>query len=228
VVIPQDGFAWRFEWGADGLGALAPAAGVVVLIDVLRFTTAVSVAVDGTMAAVPVTLGPESIGAAPWRLSPRWIREHPPGSRLEVASANGAALAAAAVRAGVPHVLAGCFRNATAVARAAVGLAPWGVVAVVAAGEGRRPAGEDLLGAGAVLAALDPAGAISAPCCSPEAAAARAAFVSIRSRVGDVVGQCDSARELVERGFGDDVAEAAHLDASATVPVLRDGAFVPL
>ena len=42
----QDGFAYRFDWGPDGLAALAPAAAVVVIVDVLRFTSAVSAAVE--------------------------------------------------------------------------------------------------------------------------------------------------------------------------------------
>ena len=36
---------------------------------------------------------------------------------------------------------------------------------------------------------------------------------------------CASGRELVERGFAEDVAIAAELASSAVVPVLRDGAF---
>jgi 2-phosphosulfolactate phosphatase len=224
-VVAQDGFAYQFDWGMEGLAALAPAAAVIVLVDVLRFTTAVCVAVEHGVGVVP---GVPDGASRPWALSPRWIREHPSGARLELASANGAALAAAAVRAGARVVAAGCFRNATAVARAASRLAAGGPIAVIAAGESGRPAAEDLLGAGAVLAALDPAAAVSAPCCSPDAAAARAAFVAARPRLGEVIASCDSALELVGRGLGDDVAEAAALDASTAVPLLHDGAFVPL
>ena len=166
--------------------------------------------------------------ARPWTLSARWIREHPGGSRLELTSANGALLAETAVRAGARVVLTACFRNASAVATAAARLAAGGPIAVVAAGEEGRPAVEDLLGAGAVLAALDPSAAVSAPACSPDAAAARAAFVAARPRLADVLAGCDSARELEARAFGDDVTDAAALDVSTAVPVLRDGAFVSL
>ncbi|HEY1282756.1 MAG TPA: 2-phosphosulfolactate phosphatase [Acidimicrobiales bacterium] len=224
-MIPQDGFAYRFDWGADGLAALAPAAAVLVLVDVLRFSTAVSVAVERGVSVVP---GRWEGATRPWTLSPRWIREHPGGSRLELTSANGAVLAEAAVRAGARVVLTACFRNASAVARAAARLAAGGPIAVVAAGEEGRPAVEDLLGAGAVLAALDPSAAVSAPACSPDAAAARAAFVAARPRLAEVVAGCDSARELAARAFGDDVTDAAALDVSTAVPILRDGAFVAL
>jgi 2-phosphosulfolactate phosphatase len=224
-VTPQDGFAWQYGWGLDDLAALAPHAAVLVIVDVLRFTTAVSVAVER---GVAVALAPWNGGGRPWELSPRWIREHPPGARVELASPNGATLAAAAVRAGGRDVLAGSLRNATAVARAAARLADGGPVAVIAAGENGRPAVEDVLGAGAVLAALDPAASISAPCCSPDAAAARAAFVAARPRLADVLSECDSGRELAARGQADDITEAAALDVSGVVPVLRDGAFVAL
>ena len=72
-MTPQDGFAYRFDWGVDGLAALAPAAAVLVLVDVLRFTTAVTVAVDRGISVVP---GPWEGSTRPWTLSPRWIREH--------------------------------------------------------------------------------------------------------------------------------------------------------
>ncbi len=77
-----------------------------------------------------------------------------------------------------------------------------------------------------MLAALDPAAAISAPGCSPEAAAARAAFVAARPRLAAVLADSVSGRELVASGRADDVAEAAEHDVSHAVPVLRDGAFV--
>jgi 2-phosphosulfolactate phosphatase len=224
-MTPQDGFAYQFDWGVEGLVALAPTAAVLVLVDVLRFTTAVSIAVERGASVVP---GPWEGSMPAWTLSPRSIREHPGGSRLELTSANGAVLTAAAVRAGARVVLAACFRNASAVATAAGRLAAGAPIAVIAAGEEGRPAVEDLLGAGAVLAAVDPAGAISPPACSPDAAAARAAFVAARPRLADVLATCDSARELVARSLGDDVADAAALDATPAVPILRDGAFVAL
>ena len=90
----------------------------------------------------------------PWSLSPAALRAAPAPARLVLPSPNGSAIAAAAPP-GVT-VVAGCLRNATAVGRR---VARAGPVTVVPAGErwpdgSLRPALEDLLGAGAVVAAL--------------------------------------------------------------------------
>jgi 2-phosphosulfolactate phosphatase len=133
-------------------------------------------------------------------------------------SPNGSAVAAAVAASGLV-VLAGCLRNASAVARAA-GEAG-GPVGMVAAGERRpdgalRPAVEDLLGAGAILEALGGRA-------SPEARAAVAAFRRCELP-GDLV-DCASGRELADLGRAADVRLAAEHDVSQVVPVLRAGAF---
>ena len=133
-------------------------------------------------------------------------------------------------------VIAGCLRNAAAVGRFLRG-SP-GPVTVIAAGErwpdgSLRPALEDLLGAGAILAALRNLDGSPAPDAlrdsgpgtySPEAEAARACFEATAD-VAAAVSGCASGRELIEGGFGDDVAIAVEIDACLMVPVLADGAF---
>jgi 2-phosphosulfolactate phosphatase len=243
----QDGFAYRFEWGPNGLRALAPDAGVVVIVDVLRFTSAVSAAIESGCEVLPYRWADE--GAAAYAaergaelagmrehgrpsLSPTDLLGLEPGGRIVLPSPNGSALAFAAAEHGAHHVLAGCLRNATATARVARRLAAGRVIAVVAAGERwhgatgpLRPAVEDLLGAGAILAALDPAAAATAPACSPEAAAARAAFVAARPRLHESLGECTSGRELIERGWADDVANCAALDVTALAAQLDGDTF---
>ncbi|MFJ3582511.1 2-phosphosulfolactate phosphatase [Streptomyces sp. NPDC090127] len=84
-----------------------------------------------------------------------------------------------------------------------------------------RPALEDLPGASAVLSAL------SAPGPYDLTAQARAA-VTLWEATEDPAAElhrCDSGRELYEYGYPQDVAVAAEVDTSKTVPVLRDGAF---
>lgn len=245
----QDGFAYRFDWGPNGLRALAPNAEVLVVVDVLRFTTAVCAALEAGATVLPYRWADD--GAAAFAaandavlaghredggpsLSPSDLRHLAPGTRLVLPSPNGSALAVAAGELGARHVLAGCLRNATAVATAAAALAGGQPIAVIAAGERwhgatgpLRPSVEDMVGAGAVLAALDPAASISRPGCSPEAAAARAAFVAARPRLAATLAGCASGIELIRRGWEDDVAVAAELDATAVVPRLTPAGFVP-
>lgn len=245
----QHGFAYRFGWGAEGLEALAPDCSVIVVVDVLRFSTAVSVAVATGSTVFPYRWGDD--GAAefaaaqgavlagaredgPVSLSPTDLMSLPNGSRIVLPSPNGSTLSLRARELGSTFVLAGCLRNASATAARALELASRMPIGVVAAGERwpgstapLRPSVEDLLGAGAVLAALDPAGAVSAPACSPEAAAARAAFIDAKPLLLDRLAACASARELTRIGFADDVANAAQLDASGVAAQLVDGAFVP-
>ena len=244
----QTRHAYRFDWGPNGLRTLAPVSDVVVIVDVLRFTSAVSAAVESGCTVFPyrwaddgapayaaarsaVLAGRREAGEL--SLSPTDLLALDTPVRLVLPSPNGSALSFAARDHGARHVLAGCLRNATATARAARRLAgDGGSIAVIGAGERwhgatgpLRPAVEDLLGAGAILAALDPSAAVSAPDCSPEAAAARAAFVAARPRLHDTIVGCGSGRELLERGWDDDVATCAAHDVTDVVALRVDDAF---
>lgn len=222
------------EWGPLGAKLLAERSDVLVVVDVLSFTTSLTVAVERGARVWPHTGGETAhelagqIGAvlAGSRsshdgptLSPVSLLGLDGESRLILPSPNGSSLSAA-LGAGVP-VVAACLRNSAAVARH---LAGYERIGIVAAGErwsdeSLRPAYEDLVGAGALverLSALDPA---ATP--SPDAAAAAAAFRALRP-----LAECPSGVELVQRGFADDVALASELDASEAVPVLRDGSYV--
>ncbi|HEY3240283.1 MAG TPA: 2-phosphosulfolactate phosphatase [Acidimicrobiia bacterium] len=240
----QHGFDARVEWGPHGLRRLARSCEVVVIIDVLSFTTALDVALGRGATVLPyrfaddrqaeyaaaasalLAVGRRATDAAhPFSLSPATLLDLPAGSRLVLPSPNGSALAFGAAEAGARAVLASCLRNAAAVA--AVARTAGGSVGVVPAGERwhgttgpLRPALEDLLGAGALLAALAP----SAP--SPEARAAVAAFAEAAPHLGRRLMECASGRELVEGGFPDDVRPAAELNVSRVAPQLQGEAFV--
>jgi 2-phosphosulfolactate phosphatase len=243
----QDRWDVRVDWALDGLRAVAPGAGSVVVVDVLRFTTAVSVAVGRGAEVLPYVwavgdaaqafavaekaelAGLREDGA--WSLSPTDLAAVTEGTRLVLPSPNGSALAFAAdEEAPGVAVLAGCLRNAAAVAAVAAGYP--GPVAVVAAGERwggalgpLRAAVEDLVGAGAVVDALVAGGGRDAAALSPEAQVARAAFAAVRADLGGWLAEVGSGRELIERGWADDVATAAVLDAEAVAPVLDGPAF---
>ncbi|HEY6697825.1 MAG TPA: 2-phosphosulfolactate phosphatase [Acidimicrobiales bacterium] len=261
---PRTSFDLQFEWGPDGLEQLGPGAAGVIIVDVLRFTTAVSVAVDRGATVLPYRWaddgaetyaaqhnallagagpGPEGPEGAPWSLSPIDLARLRAGTRLVLPSPNGSQLAYAA-REHAPHaaVLAGCLRNASAVARQVAASPHAGPVAVIAAGErwpvrsrppgdrretfALRPAVEDLLGAGAILRALRVVTGVAPDRVSPEARAAMAAFDEARDDLRAWLLASASGRELVGRGRHDDVVAAAALDVEAVAPVLVGAAFV--
>ncbi|GGV51683.1 hypothetical protein GCM10010277_47660 [Streptomyces longisporoflavus] len=244
----QSAYGVRFEWGPEGArrlmaGVADAEAACLVVVDVLSFTTAVSVAVDAGTRVFPYAWRDESavafaaersaelaVGrramspASPWSLSPAALRRAPFTPRLVLPSPNGSAIAAAAGASGV--VVAGCLRNAAAVGSWLVEQGYGGSdrpVAVVAAGErwpdgSLRPALEDALGAGAVISAMRGVEV------SPEAAAAAGAFTSCAD-VASAVADCASGRELRGYGFAGDVAVAVETGGSVGVPVLTGGAF---
>ena len=245
--VGQTDFTYRFDWGIEGLRALAPAADVVIIVDVLRFSSAVSAAVESGATVFPylwdstaeATMFAEQRGAVlaglredgDLSLSPTDLLTIAPGTRLVLPSPNGATLAFGARAAGAGRVLAGCLRNATATAVYARTRIEANSIAVIASGERwgdgpLRPAVEDMLGAGAILAAIDPSGAIGGQCCSPEARAARAAFLDVRPRLFEAISASTSGRELIARGWEDDVATSAALDVTDVVAELVDDAFV--
>ncbi|MFF5970883.1 2-phosphosulfolactate phosphatase [Streptomyces sp. NPDC012769] len=180
----------------------------------------------------------EATETHPWSLSPAALRSAPvpaparvtggaPG-RLVLPSPNGSSISVEAA-AGRATVVAASLRNRTAVAH---WLAAHGYgsadrpLAVVASGErwpdgSLRPALEDLLGAGAVLAALRD---LAPHPFTPEATAAATLWAATEDPVAALHG-CDSGRELYEYGYPQDVEVAAEIDASTVVPVLVDGAF---
>ncbi|MER5183137.1 2-phosphosulfolactate phosphatase [Streptomyces sp. NPDC002896] len=241
----QAGHGTRFEWGPVGAERLAPEVACLVVVDVLSFTTAVTVAAESGIRVFPYRWRDETAAAfadrmdavlavgrrkatpvSPWSLSPAALRRAPFTPRLVLPSPNGSAIAAVA-RGSV--VVAASLRNGTAVGR---WLANNGYgtaehpVGVIAAGErwpdgSLRPALEDLLGAGAVITSLREHGAGTL---SPEAAMAAGAFAGTPD-VSAAVTASSSGRELAEGGFAEDVAVATEMDACTVVPVLTGGAF---
>lgn len=239
----QRDFSIRFGWGPNGLRRLAPTADVVVIIDVLSFSTSVDIAVGRGAVVLPYKWhdGSEYDYAAehdaivaekgryehvPGRLtlSPDSLTKVEPGIRIVLPSPNGSAQTFGALEAGATTVRVACLRNASAVAAASRG----GVVSVIAAGERwrgatgpLRPAYEDMLGAGAVISALGTSGA------SPEARAAAAVFNDARPDLRQLLMACGSGVELIDKGATADVELAADHDASDVVPTLDGVTLVP-
>jgi 2-phosphosulfolactate phosphatase len=236
MTFSQSEFDIRCEWGEHGVSQLAPISDVVIIVDVLSFSTSVEIATshdamifpyrwkDASAAVFAASVGAivanARRGSLGYSLSPQSLVHLPQGTRLVMPSPNGATLTLGADK--VP-TLAGCLRNAQAVA--AVAQSYGKRIAVIPAGErwlsdgGLRPAFEDWVGAGAIISHL--AGARS-----PEAHAAATTFLGVQSDLAGLLKSCGSGRELIARGFASDVALASTLNISTCVPVFRGGAYV--
>ncbi|TDE94319.1 2-phosphosulfolactate phosphatase [Occultella glacieicola] len=249
----QAGARIRFEWGHAGAALIRPG-GIAVVVDVLSFSTTVSVAADLGVEVLPypwargdaadharrhgAALAVRRDEASPGQVSlaPGSLRRAGDVRKVVLPSPNGATISHRLQSAGA-RVVAGCLRNATTVGR-------WAAardvdVLVIAAGERwpddtLRPAVEDLWGAGAVVdafaTALPDGGAAARPDgtpggCSPEARAARDAYLAARAASAaagweGLLADLASGRELTAAGHGEDVRIAAEVGAGESVPLL--------
>jgi 2-phosphosulfolactate phosphatase len=221
------------EWGLQGMRATARKR-VVVIVDVLSFSTAATIAVGRGATILPCEWNDERAevlakkeraelaskrGQGRFSLAPASMRDVPRGLRLVLPSPNGSTLASFARELSATAVVIGCLRNAAAVARW-VSQRP---VAVIAAGErwqdqSLRFAIEDWLGAGAIISHLPGQR-------SYEAESAAVAFEKMRDNIRDVVATSRSGRELIDLGYPDDVDLASEVDVDEAVPVLDGIAF---
>lgn len=243
----QRDYLVRFEWGLTGSAAIATNDNIAVVVDVLSFTTTLSVAADLGVEVLPyrwrddnaaefaaerdavLAVGRREARPGQVSLSPATVRAARDMRRLVLPSPNGSTIAHSL--ASTAGVCAGSsLRNSRAVARwIAEQLGAETAVSVIAAGErwpdgSLRPAAEDLWGAGAVIAELHRL-APDLPR-SPEAEMASAAWYSVAHRFESALHDCASGRELVAGGYAPDVAVAAEIDSSRSVPVLVGDRFL--
>ncbi|MBZ2199121.1 2-phosphosulfolactate phosphatase [Occultella gossypii] len=248
----QAGARVRFEWGRAGAALIRPGE-VAVVVDVLSFSTAVSVAADRGIEVLPypwaradaaehakrhdaeLAVRRGEAGPGQVSLAPGSLRRAEGLRRVVLPSPNGATISHHLQSAGA-QVLAGCLRNAAAVGRWA---AARGVgVLVIAAGERwpdgtLRPAVEDLWGAGAVIDAVaealpDGGGAaasVGAPgACSPEAQVARDAYRAARTAAAD----SGWPRLLADLASGRELVTAGHGEDVRIAAEVGAGDAVPL
>jgi 2-phosphosulfolactate phosphatase len=233
------------EWGPPGARLAGQRGDLVVIVDVLAFSTSVVLTTTkgGTALSyseaeleemggrdraaelldAEIVARDRAATTARFSLSPASLATITTGDRLIFTSLNGAACTAAAAAA--PFVIVGALTNASATARTVRYLLDAGVArrcTIVACGErwtsvadepdSLRPSIEDLLGAGSIVAALE--GLTE----SPEASLAAASFRAVEDEIPSVLRRSVSGRELIERGFPDDVELAAAVDSSEAVP----------
>jgi len=229
----QANFEVRCEWGEKGVLQLAPISDVVVIIDVLSFSTCIDIANSQGAIVFPYQWKDElaqefaqSVGAelagkrgvSRYSLSPASLISISRGTRLVLPSPNGSSLSLATA---ATPTLTGCLRNCRAVALAAMNYGQR--IAVVPAGEkwsdgSLRASFEDFIGAGAVISYWK--GSLS-----PEAQSAVAAYQGVCQNLEHLMKQCGSGKELIERGFEQDVDLASAIDVSTCVPTLANGAY---
>jgi len=238
MYFDQRDFDIKCEWELPGIERLSPYSDVIIIVDVLSFSTCVDVAVkngalvypyrwrDGTAEAFAASIGgvlarSRRQACGGYSLSPVSLLSIPAGTRLVLPSPNGSALSTAT---GQLPTFAGCLRNARAVAMAAEQTGKR--ISVIPAGEkwpdgNLRPAIEDLIGAGAIISHLSGKR-------SPEAEVAVAAFISAQSHLLQTFQQCGSGREMIDIGFGSDIDLAVALNQSNCAPLLREGAYMSM
>lgn len=235
MIFDQAEFEVRCEWGEAGVTLLAPISDAIIIVDVMSFSTDVVIAAARGASVFPWRFRDDSAvefarsmnaelagprGEARYSLSPASLMTIPPGTRLVLPSPNGSTLS---LSAGETPTLAGCLRNSQAVAKAAS--SHGSKIAVIPCGErwasdhSLRPAIEDLIGAGAIIRCLG--GSLS-----PESQTAVTAFRDSEADISSRLRQCVSGRELIAKGFEQDVVLAAQVDVDDCAPVLRDGAYL--
>ncbi len=238
MIYDQSEFDLRCEWGAQGVSQLASISDVVIIVDVLSFSTCVEIANNNGAIIFPYAYKDESVidyakslqaelashrqrwTTSGYSLSPKSVEQIPAGTRLVLPSPNGSFLT---LHTGNTPTLAGCLRNCQAVAEFAQKYGD--KIAVIPAGErwkddsSLRPAFEDLIGAGTILSYLR--GSLS-----PEAEAAVAAFQACQQDLLGYLKKCSSGKELIEKGFESDVELSAAFNVSNCVPLLSDNAYV--
>ena len=235
MTFNQSEFEIRCEWGEEGVKHLAPSSDVVIIVDVMSFSTCVDIAVSHGAIVFPYRWRDESArdfadsigaelagprGTSAYSLSPASFIGIAKGTRVVLPSPNGSALTLSAQS---TLTLTACLRNCRSVARAAMEYGKQ--IAIIPAGErwkhdnSLRPALEDWVGAGAVIHHLGGDA-------SPEAQSALAAYHGASRDMRDLLKRCSSGKELMEMGFESDVDLASEVNVSSSVPIFREGAYV--
>ncbi|MDF2679350.1 MAG: phosphosulfolactate phosphohydrolase [Brevibacillus sp.] len=230
-LFTQSDYTARFEWGYEGVEHVGKGSDIVVIVDVLSFTTCVDVVAGRGGVIFPYRVNDDSAqGYANEKnailagrrgeaisLSPASLSSIPQGTRIVLPSPNGSTCTMLAKQCG-GDVIAACLRNTAAVARYI--RQQGGKVTVIASGERwpngtLRPAIEDLIAAGAILEQL------SDHILSPEAQIAVSAYRMAKDTLLSTLIQSGSGQELTSRGYPEDVRIAAAFNVSEVVPVLN-------
>lgn len=222
------------EWGLNGLNYLLPVSDVIIIIDVLSFSTCVDVALSAGADVYPYPYKDDSAiefaktnnavlanfkrSKTELSLSPFSLLNIAKNEKLVLPSPNGSELS---LSTGNVITLCSCFRNCEETAKYAMSRGR--NISVIPAGEkwqdgSMRFAIEDYLGAGAVISYLN--GSLSA-----EAKASLDFFNSQKSNLKDRIIESISGKELIDKGFPEDVDLASEFNVSAVKAELINGIY---
>ncbi|GGB45582.1 2-phosphosulfolactate phosphatase [Fictibacillus barbaricus] len=248
-VYDQSPYKIKMDWGIRGAREAAKRKEIIIIVDVLSFSSTVTKAVENGAIIYPFPPGQtkyakeyanemgaelvvgrgEAIKTGKPSLSPFSFSEESKGRSYVLCSLNAAACVAASKH--VPALFIGALLNAKAVAEAALSIqSKTGMpITVIACGERwenpsheeniLRPSIEDYLGAGAIISYLT--GTLS-----PEAFVCSQAFVASKDQLSSLIKDCASGRELIERGFAYDVHYCLQYNTSSIAPILSDDCFI--
>lgn len=223
------------EWGESGITANLSLFEVVIIVDVLSFSTCVDIALhNGAFVypyqfkgnlAIEYARQHNALLAKPRQqhelsLSPRSLQSLKPKDKLVLPSPNGATLTLICNN---TPTFTGCLRNAAAVAIAAKKLG--NKILIIAAGERwknneMRVAFEDIIGAGSIIAHLSGVK-------SEEAKYAETLFnLSKKNEFKDIY-NLKSGIELISIGFKHDIDEACRYNVSTIAPIYKKIRYEP-
>ncbi|NJP38958.1 2-phosphosulfolactate phosphatase, partial [Alkalicoccus luteus] len=238
----------RIEWGKRGAREAVKRGDVLIIVDVLSFSSTVVSGLnkgaiiypypphlDGKAFASEIEaeyiLGrTEASKIGKPTLSPvSFHKKEHMNKRYVLTSLNGAYCTWIAGE--VPALLIGSLLNASAVASIANNIMQEtnSNITVVPCGErwsdvkeyddALRPAVEDYLGAGAILSYLPGKKSVEAEVCI-------GAFTAVKHRLNEMIWDCGSGRELRNRGFSEDVKHCSKLNYYENVPLLKKDHFI--
>ncbi|WP_172413980.1 2-phosphosulfolactate phosphatase [Serratia fonticola] len=235
----QDRFTVCLEWGMEAIEHLAESVDCVIIVDVMSFSTCISLSLDRGALVYPYPWKNDSafkygsergtlvasfdrrFKGSGYSLSPNSLKDIEEGTKLILPSPNGSAISFRARDFGVA-IFSGCFRNMAATARAC---SHFGRILVIPCGErwpagSLRPSVEDFAAAGGIISLL------AGRELSPEAKAAVSAYKHFCEHNFSALSECASALELESRGFGDDVRLCLEVNVSEVACQLYEDAYV--
>lgn len=237
----QSPFQCRMDWGPKGTYEAASRNDIIIIVDVLSFSSTVVSALHHGAIIYPFPMEGDvntfgaSIGAEVLfdrregrkldrpSLSPVSFNQTHKDKKFVLCSPNGATCTKLSGK--VPALLIGSLLNAYAVAKVANELQKRTKVniTVIACGERwdnvkenedkLRPCIEDYLGAGAILNFLHGTK-------SPESKVCVAAFQNSRDQLEELIWESGSGKELRGKNFSKDIRHSSRLDVFQEVPIL--------